>query len=102
MFVLCSCRENSGYYELINDSSETILYAKVRICNQESEFRNLPPGKMEGKKYRVTSDSHYVVLVRFESGKEILKEIGYVTNGFDFANRITILRDEVTLSTIPH
>jgi hypothetical protein len=81
---------SSGKFSLLNRATETIVRASVTICGQTIELANIPPEVRAEKFYRVTSDSHYSIQVEFKSGKKLLKETGYVTNGASFDDEIVV------------
>ena len=59
----------------------------------------MKPDERQVIKFKVTRDSGYRVRVIFESGAELERTLGYVTNGFDYKNEIWI---EPTDMTIKH
>lgn len=45
------------------------------------------------------TDSHYKITVKFKSGEKLEKEIGYITNGFDFKDTLIVKNDEISLES---
>ncbi|MDH5189947.1 MAG: hypothetical protein OEW89_01725 [Gammaproteobacteria bacterium] len=81
-------------------SGEIISSAVVKVCDQEFEFRNIDPEKTVIGDFIITSDSHYTIKIRFLSGSSIQNEIGYVTNGFDFNDKIIVSKSAIEIKTI--
>ncbi len=100
IFVIASCTTNKGSFLLINNAKETILRSTVTICGQTIELKNIQPTKSAVGSYYVKSDSHYSIKVEFQSGKELRKELGYVTNGFDFHHEILVTDIEIEITNI--
>ena len=81
LLLIISCETNKGSFLLINNSNDAISTASVKVCGQSIEFRDIPRLKSVVGSYMVKSDSHFDIVVKFNSGKELHKQIGYVTNG---------------------
>jgi hypothetical protein len=79
-----SCRQNKGQIILINNSNEPVKLAHIEICKQVIEIENLKPHEQAIGNFKIRGDSHYDIVIKFASGKEIKKQTGYVTSGFDF------------------
>lgn len=90
VFAMTSCVANKGNFLLINKTIEPISQALVTVCGQTIELRDVQPGKSAAGSYEVKSDSHYNVRIKFQSGKQLQKGVGYVTNGLDFDHKIVI------------
>ena len=95
--ITCSS-ENTGEVILRNSTSQTIAHATIEICNQTIEIDNIKPHKDYRNTFRIRSDSHYKVIVSFPSGKKMRKELGYVTQGFDFSHIITVSDSGISIS----
>jgi len=87
-----------GYFFLVNKATEPIAHASVVICGQTIELKDISPSKGAGGSYKVTSDSHYTIQVEFKSGKRLKKETGYVTNGMDFQDEITVTDSDIEIT----
>ena len=96
--MLASCRAHSGSFALVNHASEPIAHASVSICGQTIELRDIQSGRSATRSYRVTSDSHYGIRVEFGSGKQLYKEVGYVTNGVDFQHEISVTDSDIEIT----
>lgn len=82
---------------LRNNSKYSIARVQVLVCGQMIELKEIQVGKSRTGVYKVRSDSHYDVRVEFDSGKKLQKEVGYVTNGFDFNHEITITDTDIEI-----
>ena len=101
LFIQSSClAKNTGHFTLINNSHETISHAAIEICNQLFEIRNIKPNGNYSASFQIKGDSHYTISILFISGKKLKKQIGYVTNGFDFTNKIIITDSNISIADI--
>jgi hypothetical protein len=98
MKTSCFSREYTGQFILVNDSSEIITLARIEVCKQFIEVRDLKPHGKFNAEFKVTSDSHYDIAVYFASGKNLTKQIGYVTRGFDFKHTLVGTDADITLN----
>jgi hypothetical protein len=94
---LSGCGRNEGSFTLVNGSTER-LSARVEVCDQVSEFTDVDPGEKRHGSYRVAGDSSYDVSVTFASGDTLDREVGYVTNGLDFTDVITVTTSSVEIT----
>ncbi|TLN26982.1 hypothetical protein FDZ71_00350 [bacterium] len=92
-----ACSRNEGRFTLVNGSSDRIA-ARVEVCGQVSEFDDVGPGETRQGSYRVRGDSAYDVSVTFASGGKANREVGYVTNGFDFTDVITVTTSSIEIT----
>lgn len=83
LLLTVSCRQNKGQIILINNSHELVKLAHIEVCKQIIEIENIRPHEQAIGNYKVKGDDHYDILIKFASGKEIKKQTGYVTSGFD-------------------
>lgn len=90
VFVLSSCQANNGSFLLINKARDTITLGLVTVCGQTIELKDIGPNKSASGVFKVKTDSHYDVKIKFLSGKKITKELGYVTTGFDFHDELVV------------
>lgn len=95
---LVSCTSNYGEFLLVNNSSEEIAHIDVLICGQTIKLRDIKPTESANGSFKVTSDSHYVVQVEFRSGKTLVGEDGYVTNGMNFRHKISVTDTEIKVT----
>jgi hypothetical protein len=96
--VMASCMSNKGSFLLVNKAKEPIARAVVTVCGQTIEFKAIQPTKSASGSYQIKSDSHYDVRVEFESGRNLHKEIGYVTNGLDFEHEIVVTDTDIDIT----
>ena len=95
---LTSCTTNQGNFTLVNKAKEPIAHASVIICGQTIELKDIQPNKSAAGSYEVKSDSHYTIQIKFQSGKKLKKETGYVTNGMDFQDEITVTDSDIEIT----
>lgn len=100
LLLIISCETNKGSFLLINNSNDAISTASVKVCGQSIEFRDIPRLKSVVGSYMVKSDSHFDIVVKFNSGKELHKQIGYVTNGVDFRHEIVVTEKDIKLQLL--
>ena len=90
-------RESTGRFVLEIGDSEGLKSVSVEISDQKFVFSNVQPGSMYQEEYRITSDSHYDILMTFENDDAVRKSIGYVTTGFIYEHKILIIGRELSL-----
>lgn len=95
--VMVSCIANKGSILLVNNAKEPISRVIVSVCGQTIELRDIEPAKSAIGAYKVKSDSHYDIRIEFQSGKRLWKELGYVTNGLDFHDRIVVTDTDIVI-----
>lgn len=83
LLMTASCHQDKGKLILINNSNEIVKLAHIKICDQVIEIENINPNEQATGNFRITCENHYDITIKFVSGKEIKKETGYVTSGFD-------------------
>jgi hypothetical protein len=88
---------NKGSILILNRASEPISRGIVSVCGQTIEWRDIAPAKSAGGSYKVKSDSYYDISIEFQSGRKLRKELGYVTNGFDFHDTIVVTDTDIIL-----
>jgi hypothetical protein len=88
---------NDGEVQIINLASETVRNGELEVCNQRFKLGAIERGKSRTINYKIKSDSHYKLVVEFKSGRKFEKELGYVTNGRDFKDVLTLSDDDVSL-----
>ena len=96
--LLISCTRNSGSFQLINGTSEPIASASVQISGHTIDVGAIPPNGSAKRSYRITSDSHYVVSIKFQSGNVLTRELGYVTPGIRFHHVIVVTNDDIRIT----
>lgn len=98
MFLgMVSFGANKGFVLLVNMAKEPIVRALVTVCAQTIELKNIQPTESALGSYKVKSDSHYDIRVEFQSGKKLQKEMGYVTNGFDFQHEFVMTDSDIEM-----
>jgi hypothetical protein len=100
-FGLIGCQANTGHITLVNDSGEEIAQARLEVCGQTLDFNEISPAGEQSASYRVKADSTYHLYIKFSSGKELEKTLGYVTNGFDFDDKLVVKNSDIVLQRGP-
>jgi len=100
LFAGCGAADE-GRFTLVNDSAEEIVSARVEVCSQVSEYGELAPGDATDGTFRVRGDSGYDVSVTFASGRKLDREVGYVTDGLDYEDVITVTDSGVEIAGGP-
>lgn len=98
LLALTACISHKGTIKLTNNSKEPIATAKIEICHQTINLKELPPTRSKTESYEVKGDSHFKIEITLQSGKTLRKEDGYVTNGMDFEHEISVTDTEIRLT----
>ena len=94
-----SCtRTNISDVTIVNDTPESIEKCSIKVIDTTVVFNNLKAGDKASATFVVSTDSHYTVTVTFAGGRKLEKDVGYVTVGYDYTDRILIRPDEIVLS----
>ena len=93
----CFSREYKGQLILVNNSNELITVGRIEVCNQLIEIKNIRSHEKSVGTFKVTGDCHYDVAINFASGKELRKQLGYVTHGFDFQHTLSVTETDITI-----
>src|SRR5688572_28762109 len=87
-FFIVANAKNTGHVVFINDGFYEVAKGEIEVCGQKLAFENLEPGGKRSWSFKITADSHYHVSLQLKSGETVVKDVGYVTNGFDFQDTI--------------
>ena len=89
--TMISCKPPSiGEIVLINEGKESIKTARIEICEQTFEFKDIKPRQSVKATYKITQASDYDIYISFKSGKEIRKHTGYVMCDFDSKDTVVV------------
>jgi hypothetical protein len=89
---------HDGQVLILNAATEPVRNGQLEVCGQKFLFGEIEQGKSKAIQYKVRADSHYKLVVEFNSGRKLEKELGYVTSGLDFEDILTLNDHEVSLS----
>ncbi len=94
------CQAYESEIWLVNQAIEPIEWASVSLSNQAHPIILSEIGIREKQQaiLKVTGDAHYIVSVRFASGKTLTQELGYVTRGFNFQDFLVTTEDAILLN----
>ncbi|HSF66327.1 MAG TPA: hypothetical protein VLA67_02755 [Nitrospiraceae bacterium] len=87
-----------GQVLILNAATEPVRNGQLEVCDQKFQFGGIGQGKTKAIRYEVRSDSQYKLVVEFDSGRTLTKEIGEVTNGHDFQDILTVTDLDVSLT----
>jgi hypothetical protein len=99
ILTMVSCGTNRGSFLLINKADQPILRASVMVCGQTIELNDIQPTQSAQGFYKVRSDSHFDIIVEFQSGEKLQRKIGYVTNGFDFQHEMVVTDTDIEITS---
>ena len=89
-------RTNHGQVT-INTTNEPLAGGTLKVCGQQFMIQKLMHNEEQVINFKIKTDSHYEIVLRFASGRTISKNIGYVTNGFDPVDRLLIKENDVEI-----
>lgn len=90
-----------GEVLLVNVATEPVKNGELEVCDQKFPFGGIDQGKSKLLLYNVRSDSHYKLVVEFDSGRKLTSELGSVTSGIGFKDILTLTDHEVSLTRLP-
>lgn len=90
-----------GEVRVINLATEPVKNGELEVCDQQFQLGGIDKGKSKLFRYKVRSDSHFRLIVEFNSGRKLTRELGYVTSGRDFKHTLTLKDGEVLLTLLP-
>jgi hypothetical protein len=102
IFVLAlssACRSVPSELTVTNRATEPIAGVNVSVGVENFELRTIRMGESASHPFAARKDSGFSVTVRFESGRTIRKEIGYVTSGMAADHRITVSDNDLLIET---
>lgn len=98
--VFIAMQSNRGQVDVRNDSAVDVTRVRIDICGQTLTLGPIAQKSTSTATYRVTKDSHYRVAVQFGSGRSIERSLGYVTNGVDFHDLVTVQDADLLFSRV--
>lgn len=99
LLVLSACRSVTSNLAVTNKSKESIAAAVIAVGGQELELQEIKVGEEINRQFAVQKEGGFSITVRFESGRTIRKEVGYVTPGIAADHRLTISDADVEIAT---
>ena len=82
--------------QIVNQSRETLIGGSIAVSNNKTV--NLPTLNHDASvvvRFDIKADSHYEINVTFVSGRVMKKDIGYLTHGFDFDDRLIVTAQDI-------
>lgn len=73
LVFMLACTEYNGRVVLVNKSDDMVSQASVSICDQVMKFYDIKPNDSKRGWVQVRYDSHYLIEIKFKSGKTIKK-----------------------------
>src|SRR5690242_16371081 len=92
-----ACASSRGKVTVINQSTEPITALSLTVCEQKLELPNLAPGSNSTWDYKVRNDCDYVMSVRFASGRQLNRQLGYVTSGFKYVDELIVTGADIEI-----
>lgn len=92
-----ACASSRGKVTVINQSAEPIEALSLTVCEQKLELPNLAPGANSTWAYKVRNDCDYAMSVRFASGRQLNRQLGYVTSGFKYEDELIVTGADVVI-----
>ena len=85
-----------GKVQILNQANERIVDGHLTVANKTFALRDLKHGADANFCFDIRTDSHYQIAITFESGRAMKKDVGYVTHGFDFDDRLVIEDQDIS------
>jgi hypothetical protein len=98
--LLLACSDYAGEVLIVNMATEPVSNGTLEVCDQKFQFGGIELGKSKTIQYEVRSDSHFKLVLEFNSGKKLVKEVGYVTSGQDFKHILTLNDHDVSVKLL--
>lgn len=92
-----SNQKNRSQVVIVNASSQQIVSGEIEICNQHYRILKINPNEKEYITFNSKYDSHYIISIKFKTGKILMKELGYVTNGMDTNDILVVKDNDITI-----
>src|SRR3954468_22482843 len=90
-----------GEVILENQANESVDHATIVVCRQQFDFGSFGPGESKAAEFKVTGEDHYDVSVTFHSGRQVSAQVGYVTSGMDFNDKLIVKSESIILEVRP-
>ncbi|MEA2162172.1 MAG: hypothetical protein QOK37_299 [Thermoanaerobaculia bacterium] len=100
-FVLlagCALGPGKSHVTVRNAAKQTITSITVEADGNTAPFSNVLPGESREATFRIWGDSSYIVHVTFASGKELSAKEGYLTNGTETEDVITVTSSSIEIA----
>lgn len=86
---------NTAELTVENKSAFVIETANIKLCENDQQIKHLDPGKSASVVFDEFGECHYTVTVYFEDGSQLAIEIGYITSGSNFKDRVIVEDDKL-------
>ncbi len=94
--ILSGCSESKeSSVSIINHSNKNIKSATLKIYKEKYNFTNFKQNVSTTIYYKVYSDANYSLSIQFSDNKTISTNIGYITHGFTFNDKIFVANNVV-------
>ena len=100
LILMVVLRHGSYSFHVVNKSSMEIDECIVYLGEERFLYQNIKIDASVTEKVRIHRDTHFIVLVRLESGKEMYAELGYACAGAELAGEIRITNSDITLDNV--
>ena len=96
--LIWGCSDSKGQIWLINKASNKIIRAQVDVCDQTLIFKDLEISERQNGFFLVKGECHYAIEVLFSNQSTLVKDLGYVTTGFDYIDYLIVADEEIFLN----
>lgn len=93
-------KPNTAELFIENRSNLLIESIDVRLCDTTKRITRLENGQKTSMKFDNLGECHYLISVKFEEGKSLASEVGYITSGSDVTDSV-IVEDSQILQEKP-
>lgn len=97
IIILSCCAEQTSTICILNNSAEEVTSGNLRISKYSFKINNIPQDESACFIYKVYADDHYTVNVQLRSGKKLGADIGYITHGFVYHDKIVVYQERLDL-----
>lgn len=98
--IVLSYSDYVGEVLIVNMATEPVKNGTLEVCDQKFQFGEIELGKSKTIQYKVGSDSHFKLVVEFNSGRKLAKEVGYVSSGGDSKHILTLNDHDVSVKML--
>jgi hypothetical protein len=99
LLALTGCSVIPSQLSLTNESAEVIAEAGVIVGGEALARRSIAVGETWHQEIRIRREGAFAVSIRFESGRTIKKELGYVTPGFAADHKLRVSDSDIAIET---
>lgn len=99
LLVCCSNSYPNSTVCIENVAGIAIESSTVKACSDNINITNLKNGEQKCFNYSACADGDYIIDIKFETGKMIHKETGYIEYGFISKDSIIVKEDSLDMKS---